>query len=78
VDDGLLTAERNADLEWALEQLPERSGEMLRLLMGDEQLSYAELSERLGIPIGSIGPTRARTLRKLQAILLPRQREEDD
>jgi RNA polymerase sigma factor (sigma-70 family) len=69
LDEALLAAERDADVRWALEQLPPRCAEMLELLMGDEPLSYSELSERLNIPIGSIGPTRARCLRKLRAIL---------
>ena len=28
---------------------------------------YAQISAELGLPIGSIGPTRARCLRKLEA-----------
>jgi DNA-directed RNA polymerase specialized sigma24 family protein len=42
---------------------------MLLLLTGDDAMSYQELSERLGMPIGSIGPTRARALQKLRVIL---------
>jgi DNA-directed RNA polymerase specialized sigma24 family protein len=35
------------------------------LLGGDEPLSYAELAEVLDMPVGSIGPTRARCLEQL-------------
>jgi DNA-directed RNA polymerase specialized sigma24 family protein len=29
-------------------------------------VAYADISERLGIPVGSIGPTRARALEQLR------------
>jgi RNA polymerase sigma factor (sigma-70 family) len=69
VDVTLLAAERAGQLHEALSQLPDRCSRMLLLLMGDEPVSYNALSERLDMPIGSIGPTRARCLRKLRAIL---------
>jgi DNA-directed RNA polymerase specialized sigma24 family protein len=31
-----------------------------------QQLSYAEISVRLGIPVGSIGPNRSRCLAKMR------------
>jgi DNA-directed RNA polymerase specialized sigma24 family protein len=34
--------------------------------MEDPPVPYAEISDRLGIPIGSIGPTRRRCLEKLR------------
>jgi len=33
----------------------------------DAPLPYAEISARLGIPVGSIGPTRSRCLDKLRS-----------
>jgi hypothetical protein len=36
------------------------------MLIEDPPLPYAEISARLGIPVGSIGPTRRRCLRKLR------------
>jgi DNA-directed RNA polymerase specialized sigma24 family protein len=36
------------------------------MLTADPQIPYQEISRRLGIPTGSIGPTRARCLRKLR------------
>ena len=35
--------------------------------MADPPVSYAEISARLGIPVGSIGPTRGRCLDKLRS-----------
>jgi RNA polymerase sigma factor (sigma-70 family) len=52
----------------ALAHLPTRCRTLLTALAG-EGPSYAEISERLGIPVGSIGPTRARCLERLRALL---------
>jgi RNA polymerase sigma factor (sigma-70 family) len=67
----LLTAERHAALREALTRLPPRCQQLLALLLHDPPLPYAQISARLGIPVGSIGPSRARcldTLRRHQAI----------
>ncbi len=40
--------------------------DLLLLLLTDPPLAYEEISARLGIPIGSIGPTRARALEQLR------------
>jgi RNA polymerase sigma factor (sigma-70 family) len=69
LDAALLAAERDSRVQAALAQLPARCATMLLLLTGDDAMSYQELSERLGMPIGSIGPTRARALQKLRVIL---------
>ena len=47
-------------------QLPPGCQQLLALLIHDPALSYAEISARLGIPAGSIGPTRGRCLDKLR------------
>ena len=36
------------------------------MLIEDPPLAYAEISARLGIPVGSIGPSRGRCLDKLR------------
>lgn len=46
--------------------LPDSDRRLLVLLVADPPVSYAEISKRLGIPIGSIGPTRGRALKKLR------------
>jgi RNA polymerase sigma factor (sigma-70 family) len=52
----------------ALQRLDPRSRRLLSLLFfaRDERPSYQAISKELGIPTGSIGPTRARCLRKLR------------
>lgn len=58
--------ERDEALRVALERLPERCRELLRVLLADPEPSYDEVSAALGLPIGSIGPTRARCLERLR------------
>ena len=65
-EDELLTAERHAALREALTQLPPRCQQLMVLLLEDPPLPYAQISVRLGIPVGSIGPSRARCLNKLR------------
>jgi len=62
----LLAAERHAALREAFGDLPADWQRLIALLAADPPLPYAEISARLGIPIGSIGPTRRRCLHKLR------------
>jgi len=71
VDEGLLAAERAQVVREALTHLPRRWQQLLELLMSDPPVSYAEISDRLDLPIGSIGPTRRRCLARLQVLLHP-------
>ena len=67
-DDALLANERAREM-WALVmRLPARCQLILRLLTADPPLSYRDLGEALDMPIGSIGPTRARCLEHLRKI----------
>ncbi|QGQ20887.1 sigma-70 family RNA polymerase sigma factor [Cellulomonas sp. JZ18] len=66
LDEELLRAERHAALRAALAELPPHQRELLLLLSTDPPPSYQEVSARLGIPIGSIGPTRQRGLARLR------------
>ena len=50
----------------ALEQLSERDRTLLRMLAADPMPSYEEIGAALDMPIGSIGPTRARALERLR------------
>jgi RNA polymerase sigma factor (sigma-70 family) len=61
----LLSAERRQAVRDGLSELPTRHRELLLLTVADPDIPYRQISRRLGIPTGSIGPTRARTLRKL-------------
>ena len=65
-EDELLTAERHAALREALTQLPPRCQQLMVLLLQEPPLPYAQISARLGIPVGSIGPSRGRCLNKLR------------
>ena len=62
----LLAAERQAALLEAYRALPLCCQRLIALLIQDPPVPYAEISARLGIPIGSIGPYRSRCLDKLR------------
>jgi RNA polymerase sigma factor (sigma-70 family) len=66
VAEGVLALERQQVLRAGLAELPDDRREMLTLLLADPPLPYREVSRMLGIPIGSIGPTRARALDQLR------------
>jgi RNA polymerase sigma factor (sigma-70 family) len=53
----------------ALARLDERDRALLSLLASPRRPCYQEIAARLGMPIGSIGPTRARALTRLRAAL---------
>jgi RNA polymerase sigma factor (sigma-70 family) len=52
-----------------LARLDERCRQLLQALFGDENNGYDDVVRRLGMPIGSIGPTRARCLARLRRLL---------
>ena len=65
-DQRLLAAERQAALREALLDLPSGGQRLIGLLLEDPPLRYAEISVRLGMPVGSIGPNRRRYLAKMR------------
>jgi RNA polymerase sigma factor (sigma-70 family) len=65
-DQELLAAERRAALREALLDLPSGGQRLIALLLEDPPLPYTEISVRLGIPVGSIGPNRSRCLDKMR------------
>jgi RNA polymerase sigma factor (sigma-70 family) len=65
-DDELLRDERNAALWHALDHLSDACRTLLRVLATDPPPSYLEVSAALGMPVGSIGPSRARCLEHLR------------
>jgi len=69
LDRDLLVSERDSALATAFAKLGERCRALLRLLSAPEPPSYEEVSAALGMPIGAIGPTRARCLQKLRGHL---------
>lgn len=68
-DRALLGVDRRRMVRGALMQLPEPQRQLIAMLFADPPSSYAEISARLAVPIGSIGPTRLRLLAKLREAL---------
>jgi RNA polymerase sigma factor (sigma-70 family) len=69
IDERLLADERAQEVREAMSSLPSRWQQLLELLMADPPASYAEISSQLGLPVGSIGPTRGRCLEQLRVLL---------
>jgi RNA polymerase sigma factor (sigma-70 family) len=59
------------DRLWAaVDGLPERCRRLLRIVAFENRPDYRELATELGMPVGSIGPTRGRCLAKLRVALI--------
>jgi len=54
----------------AVDELPERCRRLLRVVAFENRPDYATLAADLGMPVGSIGPTRGRCLAKLRVALM--------
>lgn len=67
VEAEVLRAERRQALRDGFAQLPARCQRLISLLLQDPPVSYGQISGELGVPVGSIGPTRSRCLDKLRA-----------
>jgi RNA polymerase sigma factor (sigma-70 family) len=65
-DSALLAAERDLALRRCFGRLRTTDQKLLTLLIADEQPAYTEISVTLAMPVGSIGPTRARALDRLR------------
>jgi RNA polymerase sigma factor (sigma-70 family) len=72
-DTDLLRRELAETVQQGLAELPPAQQRLLGLLAGERQLSYREVSRILAIPVGSIGPTRARGLARLRATAAVRE-----
>jgi RNA polymerase sigma factor (sigma-70 family) len=66
IEHEIIAAELNAALRAAFAELPEGCHQLLSLLISDPAPGYTEISAKLGMPVGSIGPTRARCLGRLR------------
>jgi RNA polymerase sigma factor (sigma-70 family) len=66
----LLADERDRALWRHFQRLPERCRTLLRIVAHVGRPDYSAVAEALGMPIGSIGPTRGRCLAKLREMLL--------
>ena len=65
-DEVELAQERRAAVRHALGALPARQRTLLRLLHAEDSPSYEAIGSALGMPVGSIGPTRGRALERLR------------
>jgi RNA polymerase sigma factor (sigma-70 family) len=65
-EEELLQAERREALREAFTYLPPSCQQLIAMLIQDPPVPYARISAELGIPVGSIGPTRRRCLDKLR------------
>jgi RNA polymerase sigma factor (sigma-70 family) len=66
-----LTEEDNRRaIQWALARLSDRERRLALLLFSEASPSYRQVSARLSMPLGTIGPTRSRILKKLRRILM--------
>ena len=69
-DEQLLILEEQHRIRMALSSLDDRCKTLLEMLFyASEPPSYSEIASSLGLPEGSIGPTRARCLAKLLKLL---------
>jgi DNA-directed RNA polymerase specialized sigma24 family protein len=66
IDAGLLRAELRQAIRVGLAELPAHYRSLLRVYASDPAKSYQEISDLLGIPIGSIGPKLRRGLNCLR------------
>jgi RNA polymerase sigma factor (sigma-70 family) len=68
-EDLVLRAEERELMRRAVQTLPRRQQVVLDVLNGSGAPDYATVSQQLGMPVGSIGPTRQRGLRRLRTTL---------
>ena len=66
--DALIAAERRTALHDAVGRLPVSGRRLMLLLIARPDMSYEQVGVTLGIPIGSIGPTRGRALHVLRRL----------
>lgn len=69
LDEMLIDEEENRTVVSAFATLDSTCQQLLRLMTIEPALTYEEISESTGRPIGSLGPTRSRCLDKLKAAI---------
>jgi RNA polymerase sigma factor (sigma-70 family) len=70
LEQDLLLLEEQERIRAAVDRLPARCRDLVRLLFYDpEHPSYAEVARRLEVPLGSVGPVRRRCFEKLRRLL---------
>jgi RNA polymerase sigma factor (sigma-70 family) len=71
-EDAVVTAETHAEVRAATSALTGRRRLLVEVLFYQPPQSYEEVARRTGMPLGSIGPTRRRTLQELHHLLCAR------
>jgi RNA polymerase sigma factor (sigma-70 family) len=66
----VLTCERDSAVRHAFTTLAARDQTLLTLLVAEPRRSYEQIARTLGMPIGSIGPTRSRCLERLRRAMV--------
>ena len=64
-----VTAAESESLHRAVSDLAPRCRELISLLYLQGDVPYADVADQMRMPVGSIGPTRARCLEKLRRLL---------
>jgi RNA polymerase sigma factor (sigma-70 family) len=72
VDAELLIADRDHELAELVASLPPRCQELLKALMNHDSPNYSEIGSQVGMPTGSIGPTRSRCLERIRRLAASR------
>ena len=65
----LLIHERDTHLWTCFQQLSRRDQQLLRACSASDRPRYTAIAEDLNMPLGSIGPTRMRALKRLRTLL---------
>lgn len=68
-EERVLQSDTETRLWQHIAQLPERCQALLRVIAFADRPDYAAVAKALGMPVGSIGPTRGRCLAKLRTLL---------
>ena len=69
LEDAVLTDYETRTLWRRVSELSERCRQLLRVVAFEDRPDYRSISAELGMPVGSIGPTRRRCLDKLRELL---------
>jgi RNA polymerase sigma factor (sigma-70 family) len=70
IADAVLAHDQQRRIWAAVDSLPDRERMVVRALFSSAEPSYKEIAKTLRVPIGSIGPIRARALSRLRTSLL--------
>jgi RNA polymerase sigma factor (sigma-70 family) len=68
-EEQVLQSDGDSRLWQHIAQLTQRCQELLRVIAFADRPDYATVAQALGMPVGSIGPTRGRCLAKLRQLL---------